>query len=507
MTRQIATSDTFPYKFDTKLDIKNYKVQGANRFSEWKDGDSPYIINDNVKVASDKAARIRRKHVKASMKHAWDGYKKYAFGHDEVKPISGGFNDRWAGIATTLVDSLDTLWLMDMKKEFYEARDWVRDELDFDKDSFTSAFECTIRSLGGLLSAYDWSKDDAFLDKAHDLGDRIFAVFDTKTGIPFGEINLHNKQARNEGWMGNEVSLSAGTTLQVEFRYLAKVTGYKEYARKAERVFEVLKEIEPEDGLYPASVVNSDSRGPKFGRRETRISFGSRADSFYEYMLKIWLQGNRKEQMYRDMYDKSMDGMHHRLLQKGKSGLWYIAQTVRGAKLLNPSMDHLVCFMGGLLALGAYTDPNGLESERAQRDLKTGKALTYSCYQMYASTATGLSPEIVSDWTNGPTPDAHASYYILRPEAVESFFILHQLTGDPVYREWGWEVFKSIEKYCKTDVAYGHYTNVNDVNMTPEDNLESFFMAETLKYLYLLFDPETDIDVLEKVCTTLIIFT
>ena len=378
-----------------------------------------------------------------SLSPAWNGYKNHAFGYDEVKPVSGGNNNRWTGIGTTLVDSLDTLWLMNMKDEFYEARNWVRDELQFDKNKYTSVFETTIRSLGGLLGAYDWSGDKVFLEKAIDLGNRLFHSFDTPSGIPYGEVNLATGNGRNENWLGKEVSLSAGTTLQVEFRYLAKVTGNDEYARKSERVFELMKEIEPEDGLYPATVVNSDQH-PSFGRKEPKISFGSRADSFYEYMLKIWLQGNREEQMYRDMYDKSIQGMHDKLLQKGEeSGLWYIAQTHYNKRssskvFLNPSMDHLVCFMGGLLALGAYTDPDGLDSERAQRDLQTGKALTYSCYQMYATTKTGLSPEIVADWKTRPSPDMHALYYILRPETVESFFILYQLTKDPIYREWGW---------------------------------------------------------------------
>ncbi len=328
-----------------------------------------------------------------------------------------------------------------MKEEFYEARDWVRGKLNFDKNKFTSVFETTIRSLGGLLGAYDWSGDPAFLEKAVDLGDRLFKAFNTLSGIPYGEINLYTGKGRNEIWLGKEVSLSAGTTLQVEFRYLAKVTGNTAYAKKAEFVFEAMKKMEPDDGLYPASVVNLD-RDPRLGRREPKISFGSRADSFYEYMLKIWLQGNRREQMYRDMYDKSIQGMHDTLLQKGtESGLWYIAQTTfrrKSRHYINPSMDHLVCFMGGLLALGAYTDPNGLESERAQRDLKTGKALTYSCYQMYAATKTGLSPEIVANWETKPSPERHALHYILRPETVESFFVLYQLTKDPIYREWGW---------------------------------------------------------------------
>ena len=154
--------------------------------------------------------------------------------------------------------------------------------------------------------------------------------------------------------------------------------------------------------------------------------------------------------------------------------------------------------MGGALAIGAYTDPEGLESSRAQRDLKTAKALTYTCYQMYARSKTGISPEYVSFGGNNDfTIPRNAPFYILRPEVVEAFYYLSTLTGDPVYREWGWEVWQSIEKYCKTKYGYGSLKNVDSINSV-EDRMESFFLAETMKYLYLLFDPDSEIDILHK---------
>ena len=116
----------------------------------------------------------------------------------------------------------------------------------------------------------------------------------------------------------------------------------------------------------------------------------------------------------------------------------------------------------------------------------------------YANTITGLSPESV-DAKNGFKPSSGAQYYLLRPETVESLYILSFLTKDPVYREWGWEIFQSIEKYSKTRFGYGEYSNVMDQDVGPKDSVESFFFAETLKYLYLLFDTESEIDILEKV--------
>jgi hypothetical protein len=125
--------------------------------------------------------------------------------------------------------------------------------------------------------------------------------------------------------------------------------------------------------------------------------------------------------------------------------------------------------------------------------------LTYTCYQTYARMASGISPEFVQFY-EGKDFEAgrNGHHYLLRPETVESFFVLYHLTGDPVYREWGWEVFQAIEKYCRVNGGYGGIRDVRSENPQADNKMESFFLAETLKYLYLLFDPETPIDLLNK---------
>eukprot|EP00586_Coscinodiscus_wailesii_P008937 CAMPEP_0172524404 /NCGR_PEP_ID=MMETSP1066-20121228/294170_1 /TAXON_ID=671091 /ORGANISM="Coscinodiscus wailesii, Strain CCMP2513" /LENGTH=177 /DNA_ID=CAMNT_0013307529 /DNA_START=134 /DNA_END=667 /DNA_ORIENTATION=+ len=160
-------------------------------------------------------------------------------------------------------------------------------------------------------------------------------------------------------------------------------------------------------------------------------------------------------------------------------------------------MEHLVCFMGGLLALGAYTDPNGMDSDRAKRDLGTAKDLAYTCYQMYARTKTGLTGDVVNFSANHDFGIAKQDYN-LRPETVETFYILYLVTGEHAYREWGWEIFESIEQHCRREVGYGTVNNVQDASARSDNHMESFFMGETLKYLYLMFDPDSDVDVLRK---------
>jgi len=368
----------FPYFGDSILDKPSQISSVLNRYTEYKVGQSPYRLTSSVLQKSDNLARQRREHIKHGMKHAWKGYKTNAFGHDEVLPVSGGAQDNWGELGTTLVDGLDTLWIMNMTNEFYEARNWVRDHLSHDRAGQKSLFEVTIRNLGGLLGAFDCSNDTVFLEKADDLGSRLLKAFETPSGLPYGRIDLISGSSNNAGWTGNNAILSEVGTLSMEFRYLGHITKKQEYTNAANRIFEVLKQVEPSNGLYPYFIHNN-APIPLFGN--DKLTFGSMADSFYEYMLKLWLQSNRTEYLYRSMYDKSIDGMHDELLQKSyPSNLTYIADRINGK--IDKKMDHLACFMGGLLALGAYTDPEGLNSERARRDLKTAKALTFTCYQM-----------------------------------------------------------------------------------------------------------------------------
>ena len=108
---------------------------------------------------------FRRQAVVNAFRHAWSGYRKYAWGKDEFKPVSRTSNE-WLGLGTTLVDSLDTLWLMELTDEFAEARKWVAEKLELNQSRLVNLFDVTIRILGGLLSTYHLTGDRLFLQKA-----------------------------------------------------------------------------------------------------------------------------------------------------------------------------------------------------------------------------------------------------------------------------------------------------------------------------------------------------
>ena len=434
----IYTNTSYPYGNLLTVEEKDYllwkqtwKPRHHRWFEEYKCGDSVYNITQEDIQRSDDVAILRREEVRNAFKFVWNNYQQQSYGMDELQPITGKGNERWGGMALTMIDSLDTLWLMGMKDNFLEARDWIRDNLSFDHIGEVSQFETTIRSLGGLLSAYDLSKDVVFLEKAQDLGNRLIKSFDSPNGLPYGVVNLQTGISHNFQGNGYDYVLAEVGTNQLEFRYLSNVSGNPQFADASMNAFDIIQKLQPSNGLLPLKLKDGKT-GVEFST--DHISFGGMGDSTYEYMLKLWIQGGKKEQRYRDMWDRSVQGMHEQLLQRSSpSGLTYIAEMKNGKLVHN--FGHLTCFMSGALALGAYTDPKGLQSKRAQRDLKTAKSLMYTCFQMYVTTKTGIGPESVIFMDDGdfriPRSDRH---YILRPEVVESLYYLNKLTGDPIYR-------------------------------------------------------------------------
>lgn len=444
-------------------------------------------VTAEMTAESDRVGRERREVIKNSMRFVWDKYVAFAWGRDELKPLSRTGSDNWGGMGVTLVDSLDTLWIMGMKEEFEAAKEWVRNELTFSNAGSVSVFETTIRELGGLLSAYDLSGDKIFLDKAVELGRMLAPAFNSPTGIAHGMVNLHTGEP-TQGWSGSAAILSEFGTLQLEFRNLAAASNDPELEQKAMRAIQLMNTKRPNFGLFPIKVDIGSG-----GWAESHVTFGALGDSFYEYLLKVWIQGGKKEAWLRDMYDRAIDGVVHILLKAADpSGLAFLSDWTGRSNIRK--MDHLVCFMPGTMALGAYTDPRGLESPRAKRDLAVAKALMYTCREMYHRMKSGISPEYVEfpegrDMVVGTT----APFYLLRPETAESLFILNQLTGDPIYREWAWEIFSAIEKHCRIVDGYGALRDVNNPQEGVDDRMESFFLAETMKYLYLAQDPDTRI--------------
>lgn len=456
------------------------------------------IVSSNTKkrqvsndVDEDPVAAERRDKVKDAMLHAWSSYEKYAWGMDELMPQSKVGVNQFAGLGASIIDSLDTLYIMGFKKQFEKARDWVAENLDFNKNVETSVFETTIRVLGGLLSAYDLSGEPMFLNKAQQIADRLLPAWETPSGIPYNTINLASGHASNPGWTGGSSILADSGTEQVELIALSQRTGIPKYKEKAERAIHQLRKVFPRDGLL-SYYISPDSGQPTYGK----ITLGAMGDSFYEYLLKVWVMGNKTEVVkhYREMWEQSMDGMMQSLIMKTTNPPVYTYIAEKTGNQLIHKMDELACFTPGMLVLGM----EGSSPEKAKEYLNLAEELAKTCYNMYASTRSKLAGENYNFHNGGM--EVGVSWNIMRPETIESLMYLWRKTGDQKYREWGWDIFQAFE--TQTRVPAG-FTGLRDVNSGEKDDMmQSFFLAETLKYLYLLFSPSTVIPLDEWVFNT-----
>ncbi|GLD96502.1 hypothetical protein PINS_up005185 [Pythium insidiosum] len=419
---------------------------------------------------------------------AWKGYEEHAFGKDylDVRRMRG---DGLPGhdMAITLVDSLDTLFLVGMFDAFDRASDWVGQNMHsrIHKRAYISLFETTIRNLGGLLSAYYLSGQAQLLQAAQDLGDALFPAFDHYShGVPGKDFDVVSKTPRDSS------SVAEAGSLQLEFKYLSRLTAEPKYHDRVERIMDVLfRQVDEKykNGLLPVHINQFTGK-----ITPSKITLGAYGDSYYEYLLKQWLLSGKKDDKYKHQYLTAVRGIQSQLVAKSKpSGLVFIGEWENGR--LSPKMDHLVCFVPGMLALGYM---HGMPEDH----LVLAEQLLETCYQMYARMEAKLAPEIVYfRMDDGATEDLDVhpqdAFNIQRPETVESLMILYRVTKNEKYRRYGREIMAAFERHCR--LPRGGYTTINNVADGPvrtlfREGMESFFLAETLKYLFLLFsDDET----------------
>ncbi|XP_030456478.2 mannosyl-oligosaccharide 1,2-alpha-mannosidase MNS1-like [Syzygium oleosum] len=445
---------------------------------------------DGKDVGDDPVISVRREKVKDAMLHAWTSYEKYAWGFDQLQPQTMNGVNSFGGLGVTIVDALDTLFIMGLDEQFQRARDWVATSVNFNINYNASVFETTIRMVGGLLSAYDLSGDKVFLEKATDIADRLLPAWNTPSGINYNSINLATGDAHNyPSANGNSILAEVGTT-QLEFIALSQRTNDPKYQEKVEKVIEVLHKNFPADGLLPI-YINPQTGMPS----PSIITFGAEGDSFYEYLLKVWIQGNKTQavEVYREMWETSMSGLQSLVRESTPSAYAYICE--KNGNTLIDQMNELACFASGMLALGS----SGFDPQKAKTILLLSEEIGKTCYNFYQMTQTKLAGE---DYIFTPRQDMSLDnpYNLMRPETVESLFYLWRFTGNKMYQDWGWDIFQAFEKNSRLETGY---VGLTDVNTGAKDNLmQSFFLAETLKYLYLLFSPPSVIPLDEWVFNT-----
>ncbi|KAL4937817.1 hypothetical protein BDV06DRAFT_202177 [Aspergillus oleicola] len=516
----------------------------------WRDIPENYPVSDPISLSSERPLSLpriqasfprpsseeeetrlfRQNAIKETFQRAWRSYEKLAWKADELTPLTGGKKNTFGGWGATLVDNLDTLLIMDLDEEFERAVDALLD-VDFNPHSSSQStinlFETTIRYLGGFIAAYDLSgcKDTRLLDKAVQIGDMIYNSFDTPTRMPVTRWNPH-KAAGGEAQIPAAQGIIAEiASSSLELTRLSQLTGDMRYFDAISRITDVLDTQALSTripGMWPVGV---DVQKPDLTKGST-FSFGGMADSAYEYLGKEYqlLGGVGRAPQYQKLYENALDaGARHLLFRPMVPDhadilLPGIAHATSLSVGLETRAEHLSCFAGGMYALGGRLFAN-------DSHLALGKKITDGCIWYYRNSPMGIMPEMFTVprcpslseciWDDTQTSIytfVRDKHYILRPEALESVFYMWRITGDSKYRDAAWEMFLAIDAATRTQFAN---SAVKDVTVSlekheheagevekgdpvgKEDSMESFWMAETLKYLYLIFS-ETDLVSLDE---------
>lgn len=472
----------------------------------------------------------RRGKIKGTFKTVWHKYLDLAGWHDELRPLTGDADDSFGGWGVTVFDNLDTLWIMGLTRSFA----WVVDAaLSIDNNDLKTLmtdnlnmYETNIRFLGGLISAYEVSgcQNPAIMDKAVELGDLIYHAFDTPSGSPINQWDPRKALAGEEQILPQNQSLTVLGSYAMEFTRLSQITGEMKWYDAAQRISKALEDQQHRTqvpGLWPRGYQTD----PLDLTKDTSFTLGSEADSAYEYMLKmiavlgdIGVAAN-----YRKMYEYFSETLIKELifrpmLPKNNDILLVGKRYTNGSGLFDPEMEHLACFAGSMFSLAGRIMEN-------ETHVDIGRKLTDGCVWAYNSTPTYIMPEAMTvfpcpslqpcEWNETAWRQSTTSTdlplgiievdnpkYLLRPEAIESVFYMYRLTGDAKYQDIAWNMYKSITRHTLAPYGFAELGDVMQVPAPQQNAMQSYFLAGTLKYLYLIFSPPERISLDEYVFNT-----
>ena len=541
---------SFPYEpGQGPIDSQGSSKPHANSVN-WKKLAMRYPVDDMISLPKDDPKPLRRiqhefpaepanakqiresrqSEVKKQFLKCWRSYREKAWMHDELEPIAGGFKDDFGGWAATLLDSLDTLWIMGFREEFISAiKDIERIDFGFTPLSKVNMFETNIRHLGGLLSAYELSREDRILNKAKELGEMLYRAFDTPNHMPLTRWDFHKAGAGEAQTAEENVLVAELGSFTLEFIRLSQATGDSKWYDAATRVVKLLESqqmMTKLPGMWPI-VVNPAKADLT---QDTGFSLGSMADSTYEYFPKAFALLGGTDPVYQKLYERAMETAIKYTIYRPMTpdegdmlGTGFV-RSESGKAYLDSEFQHLSCYAGGMLALG------GKLFDKVDH-VSIGRKLTDTCVWAYRSSPAGIMPEIsnlykcdsmaeckwnetawkaevasradlgsekdpLKNIANLRLPKGFTAIsdrrYALRPEAIESVFIMYRLTGEQSWQAAAWDMWTAIMKATDTSIANSALQDVSAESPPRADSMESFWMAETLKYFYLIFStPDT----------------
>lgn len=536
-----------PFKIGSRVFTEKHPIKKYRPFAQGEPSHLPRLQHE-FQEEDREARKVRLERlgaVKQSFAHSWAGYKMHAWKKDELKPVAGGSSQTFGGWAASLVDTLDTLWIVGMKQEFKEAVEAVA-EINFNttEEETLNVFETNIRYLGGFLGAYDLSHDDhedysILLQKAVEVGDLLYCAFDTPNRMPV------MRWPWEKALDGGAQTASTGTlvaeigSMTLEFTRLSQLTGDMKYYDAITRIMDEFRKAQSDTklpGLWP---VLMDAKNIEF--KDSGFTLGGMADSLYEYLPKQHMLLGGLGKMYQEMYEYAItSAMNHiffqPMLPDNADVLFSGSASVSSDKAVKSKAEgqHLGCYAGGMVGIAGkiFKHPEHINMARKLVD---------GCIWAYEHTPTGIMPEVFTmlpcemnsdckwdekKWKQaviksaGQTSDDNDQpisaksddekyaqivkqrrlapgfltiqdrRYILRPEAIESVFIHYRLTGDQDLPDKAWRMFTAIENATRTELANSAIDDVtvaSKAEIKKADRMESFWMAETLKYFYLIF--------------------
>lgn len=515
-----------------------------------------------------KADTEKLKMIAQVMRDAYDTYNKVAWGHDEIKPVTGGTRRSRNGWGAFIVDTSTTLVVMKMWTELQHSVDFIVNNIDFNTPvGLVDPFETTIRYLGALVSLLDLydagvipagtlktSHRAGLVKQATILANNLLPAYDTATGLPWPNVNFNRHQgtlldpSNSDPDVNPTVNPARAGSNILENCALSKITSepkYCEYALKSWRSLVWSKWEESPAGLInsPIDII--------YGNPVSREKGWDRGhDSYYEYLLKatIAFPSSPFNPVYSIRWMEAAHSLRWNLTTRSAPSEHHNMSHLFMGKLLDNwylnEQSHLSCFAAGTLFLGA-------KHLLLPSLLPLAKSLLEGCRHVYSSTPTGLGPEVWS-WDISQTTSSMQRWnqtffpqtaqqveqlanhgfwvvdprYRLRPEYVESLFYAYRVTGEERYRDWAWQAFTAMQDHCRTQWSYAGVADVmeeprnivvdeDNVNAstkkndkkgkggdggesnsaeveeeTPNwiDEQESFWSAETLKYMYLIFE-------------------
>lgn len=490
-----------PLRFPVPRENMTYPPRGEPR-------DLPTIQHQFFREPEGEAKETvedRREDVRRAFRRSWHAYEKYAWGKDELKPLSEAGEDNRGGWATSMVDALDTLWLMGMESEFHEAVRHVA-QLDWNSTSGEGfdVVDATARNLGGLLAAYELSGEDALLRKAIELGDLLYAALDNEDHLPPRHITFEALEA-GKGRPEAQASVAELAGMTLEFTRLSQLTDDPKYYDVVNRITHRLASSQNRTlipGLWPTHV---DTRQSGFRVDGDTFNFGADSAPLYRLLVDqhVFLQGQEPiySAMYREAVTPLISHLFFRPILPNEKDVLMLGQAEvvsSSTRHFHAQLDHASCSAGATIAIAGKLFSH---DEHVVYGDKLARACTYA-YSVFPNRVMPSSSLLQScpdldpceyRPNSGSRPAGfrvREGSYSLSAEAASSVFALYRVTGNDEWRDLAYDLWDAVKDVSRAGEAYAAVEDVTKEQIKHVDAMASGWMGETLKYFFLVFSDE-----------------